>query len=104
MDPKLSGSLERIATIYFTYLIMKYGPRIPGFDQSIVPDILVVGGSAISAIWGWYKNRQSALITMAATVPAVRKIELSPTSPDSPALNDATPDKVTIGPTKGDSP
>jgi hypothetical protein len=104
MDPKLSGSLERIATIYFTYLIMKYGPRIPGFDQSIVPDLLVVGGAIASAIWGWVKNRQSVLLTMAATVPAVRKIELNPASPDSPALNDATPAKITIGTTKGDSP
>jgi hypothetical protein len=98
MDPKLSGSLERVATIYVTYIIVKYGTSVPGLDQSIVPDIIIIGGSAISAAWGIYKNRKSALVSTAAAVPGVSKIELTNT-PEGRALSTATPDNVNV---KGD--
>ena len=95
MDPKLSSATERLATIYVTYFITKYGSGL----TSSAPDIVVVLMSAASVAWGIYKNRASALVTSAASVPGVRAIELSNTS-EGRALSTATPDNVSV---KGDS-
>jgi len=95
MDPKASASLERILTIYATYLIMKYGPKVPGFDASIVPDLIVVGGSALSVAYAWYTNRKAAILTTAASLPEVKKIELV-NGPESTGLAKATPSNVTV--------
>jgi hypothetical protein len=96
MDPKLRGSIERIATVYLTYLVTKYGGRVAGLD-SIIPDLIIVFGSGASFAYGLYVNRKAGLLADAASVPEVRKIELSPIAPDSESLNKATPTKVVIG-------
>lgn len=96
MDPKLKGSIERIVTIYLTYLITKYGSGIAGLN-SIIPDIIVVGGSALSLAYGLYANRKVGLLADAATIPEVKKIELDPRNINTPALVDATPPKVVTG-------
>jgi hypothetical protein len=98
MDPQLKASLERVLTIYATYFIMKYGNRIPGFDSSIVPDLLVIGGSGLSAAWGAYINRKSNLIAVTATAVPTAKIILDPKDPGSAAMAAAAPDNVTVNP------
>jgi len=100
MDPQLKAAAERIATIYATYFMIKYGAKIPGFDQSLIPDILVVAGSGLSAAWGAYINRKSNLVAVAAAVVPDAKILLDPHSPDTPAIAKATPSNVTIDPSK----
>ena len=100
MDPKLSASLERIITIYLTYLVMKYGSKFPGFDASIVPDLIVVGGSVISLSIGLYKTRKTALIANAAAAAPDAKILLDPRDPDTAEIAKATPSNVTIDPSK----
>jgi hypothetical protein len=96
MDPQLKASLERVGTIYATYFIMKYGPRIPGFDSSIVPDILVIGGSALSAAWGAYINRKSNLVAVAATAVPSAVITLDPKNPDTAEIAKSSPDNVVV--------
>ena len=100
MDPKLKAAAERIATIYATYFLMKYGTKIPGFDASFIPDLLVVGGSGLSAAWGYYINRKSNLVAVAATAVPDAKILLNPFNPDTPAISSATPSNVVIDPSK----
>jgi|SRR5882672_924298 len=100
MDPKLKAAAERIATIYATYFLVKYGSKIPGFDQSFIPDLLVIGGSGLSAAWGWYINRKSNLIAVAAIAVPDAKILLDPRSPDTPAISIATPSNVIVDPSK----
>jgi hypothetical protein len=100
MDPQLKASLERVLTIYATYFIMKYGNRIPGFDSSIVPDILVIGGSGLSAAWGAYINRKANLVAVAATAIPSAKILLDPRNPDTAAIAEVTPGNVTVDPSK----
>ena len=100
MDPKASASLERILTIYATYLIMKYGPKIPGFDASIVPDLIVVGGSFLSVAYAWYTNRKAALVATAAIAVPDAKVLLNPNNPDTAAIAKATPGNVIIDPSK----
>lgn len=96
MDPQFKAAAERIATIYATYFMMKYGTRIPGFDQSLIPDLLVVGGSGLSAAWGYYINRKSNLIAVAATAVPTATITLSPRDPSSVDIAKATPDNVVV--------
>ena len=96
MDPKLSGSLERIITIYLTYLITKYGAGIPGLS-GIIPDLIVVGGSGLSLAYGLWANRKAGLISNAATAVPNAKIILDPKDPASHALADVTPNNVTVG-------
>lgn len=91
MDPKLSASLERLATIYVTYLVTKYGAGI-GFNAA---DIVVVLMSAISAAWGVYSNRKVEIIASALRVPEVKNIQLTNT-PEGRALSETTPDNVTV--------
>ena len=99
MDPKLNASLERILTVYVTYLVVKYGTRIPGFDSSIVPDLVVVIMSIGSVAYGIYKNSKAKLITTVAQMPEVKKIELTQTSASAVLAAD-TPSNVTVGTTK----
>lgn len=100
MDPKLKAAAERIATIYATYFLMKYGAKIPGFDQSLIPDLLVIGGSGLSAAWGMYINRKSNLVAVTASAVPDAKILLDPHNPDTAAIAKVTPSNVTIDPSK----
>jgi glycerol-3-phosphate dehydrogenase len=64
--------------------------------QSLTPNIVAVGLAAVSAGYGWYKNRKAAIITSAAHIPEVKKIELDKSQPETKSLNEATPDSVVI--------
>lgn len=92
MDPKLSGSIERVLTIAITYALARASTQW----QSLTPDLVVLLMAAGSAAYGVYVNRKAALITAAANVPEVRKIELDKNAPESKALNEATPPSVVV--------
>ena len=92
MDPKISGSVERILTVGITYALAKLSTQW----QSLTPDLVVLLMAAGSAAYGWWSNRKAALLTAAANVPEVRKIELDKTQPGSKALNEATPSSVVV--------
>jgi cytochrome b len=91
MDPKLVAAIERLLTIYITYFITKYGSGL----QSAAPDIVVVVISVLSLGWGVYNNRKAGLLTRAASIPEVKEIKLT-NGPESSALNQATPAKITM--------
>jgi hypothetical protein len=95
MDPKLKGSIERILTVYLTYLVTKYGSKVAGLD-SLIPDLIIVLGSGASFAYGLYVNRKVALLTDAALAMPTAKIHLDPSDPDSRALAKATPDNVIV--------
>ena len=92
MDPKVSGAVERLLTIYATYLITKYGAGF-GFNGA---DIAVVLMSGLSTAWGAYSNRTASLVSTAATAVPTATILLDPKDPDSSALAKVTPANVTI--------
>jgi len=91
VDPKLTGSIERILTVAITYTLAKASSQW----QSLTPDLvlLIVGGG--SAAYGWWSNRKAAILTTAAAIPEVKRIELDK-SPESKALNEVTPDSVVV--------
>jgi predicted negative regulator of RcsB-dependent stress response len=92
MDPKLSASLERILTVGVAYGLAKYSSSV----QGLTPDIVVILLAGGTAGWAWYKNRKAAIITSAAHIPEVKKIELDKSQPETKSLNEATPDSVVI--------
>ncbi len=92
MDPKLAASLERILTVGVAYGLAKYSSSV----QGLTPDIVVILLAASSAGWGWYKNRKVGILTTAAHIPEVKKIELDKSQPETKALNEATPESVVI--------
>lgn len=97
MDPKYSSATERLLTVYITYLVTKYAKLIPGLDQSMVPDLVVLVMGLGMALYGAIHNTKIALLSRVASMPEVRKVELSPVAPSTPALADATPANVVVG-------
>ena len=91
MDPKLIGSIERLLTIYVTYLVTKYGAGL-GFNAA---DVVVILMSGLSAAWGVYSNRKAAIIATASNLDEVKKVELENT-PEGRALSQSTPANVTV--------
>lgn len=98
MDPKYGAATERLLTIYITYLVTKYAKLIPGLDQSMVPDLVVLASGGGMAAYAWFWNTKQKLIDRAAKAAPSAKIELSPRDPDTPAIAAATPSNVTIAP------
>lgn len=98
MDPKFQASTERLLTIYITYLVTKYAAKIPGLDQSMVPDLVVLAMGAGMGIYAWLSNTKAALMARAAKAVPTAKIELSPRDPDSKDIAKATPDNVVVAP------
>jgi hypothetical protein len=95
MDPKLTGSIERILTVVVTYALAKASSHW----QTLTPDLVLLIMAGGSAAYGWWSNRKSAILTSAATLSEVKKIELVPTAPETPHLNRETPNNVVIGDT-----
>ena len=95
MDPKIIASSERILTVLVIYVILKYGPKV-GLDQSIAPDLVVLILGGLSAAFGAWKNRKSAIIATASALPEVKSIQLEST-PAGHALSEVTPNNVTVG-------
>lgn len=62
--------------------------------QAVGP-MSVIGG----IVWSLLANSKTAIITAAANMPEVKKVELT-TTPEAKSLEAATPDNVNVGPTK----
>lgn len=67
------------------------GWDLSGILSIISPEALVsLGASAVMLIWGMISNSKVGILTAAAKIPEVKKVELAPTAPTQEAKAEVT--------------
>lgn len=90
---QISGIVDRALLVALTYAVAK-GWITTSDVQPLLA--LIVGLAGVA--WGAWVNRKAALLNSAAAIPEVNRIALNRNSPDSAALDAATPAKVMLSP------
>ncbi len=70
--------------------------KFPLFDAATWNSILLAGGGFFFVLYTAIINRKTAVVATVANMPEVNKVELDKSAPTSEAIQNATPNNVTI--------